>query len=144
MYKHVLYYVAFERKVLWAAGWQEGELREGMWSQLQSRSACPGEFLSMTGHHRAATILKQGSKLIFSTQIKVISYYSQAVWLRWRRVLSPGNPVPIHPKAIPPASVLSRLVVSNFVTLCTVASSAPLSVEFSKQEYRSGLLSPLF
>ena len=33
-------------------------------------------------------------------------------------------------------------VVSDFVTLCTVACQAPLSMEFFKQEYWSGLPFP--
>ena len=49
-----------------------------------------------------------------------------------------------HPsKGNSPASVRSRFsCVQPFVTLCTVACQAPLSVEFSKQEYWSGLPSP--
>ena len=38
-------------------------------------------------------------------------------------------------------NLLSRVRV--FVTLCTVACQAPLSTEFSRQEYWSGLLCPL-
>ena len=33
-------------------------------------------------------------------------------------------------------------VVSDSATLCTVAHQAPLSMEFSRQEYWSGLLCP--
>ena len=40
------------------------------------------------------------------------------------------------------ACVLSRSVVSNSVGLGTVARQAPLSMEFSRQEYRSGLPPP--
>ena len=49
-----------------------------------------------------------------------------------------------HPsKGSSPACMLSRFsCVQPFVTLYTIACQAPLSMEFSKQEYWSGLPSP--
>ena len=38
--------------------------------------------------------------------------------------------------------MLGCLVVSDSVTPCTVACQAPLSMDFSRQEYWSGLLFP--
>ena len=53
------------------------------------------------------------------------------LWMN--RILSPGLPL-----------VLSRFShVQLFVTLWTVARQAPLSMEFSRQEYWSGLPRPL-
>ena len=40
------------------------------------------------------------------------------------------------------ACMLSSLVISNSVTLWTVACQAPLSMGFSRQEYLSGLPCP--
>ena len=42
----------------------------------------------------------------------------------------------------PPSESVSHSVVSNSVTPWTVACQAPLSIEFSRQEYWSGLLFP--
>ena len=42
----------------------------------------------------------------------------------------------------PPSESVSHSVVPNSVTPWTVACQAPLSIEFSRQEYWSGLLFP--
>ena len=63
-------------------------------------------------------------------------------WVTLENVLNPSKLQflkSFHPQIIPMRCV-SRSVVSNsFATPWTVACQSPLSVEFSRQEYRSGL-----